>query len=129
MTGTFGGTLSGTNRDKPGQGRMADGRDIGGETSPPLGGDVPHVPTPALGPAVNVPSLFFQEQEYRFDGVRNRLAADGRVIAVMEWKTECADCGVTFGLFTINKFAVSRRCRACAKPGKRVRNKRLRGVG
>lgn len=130
MSGTNGGTKTGTtgdNRDMP---RIADGGTLGGRHPPPLGGDVPNVPSAASRDFRDVPFMTYLGQNYWFDGVGQHVTRGGATIATLKWKTDCATCGREFGLFTVGKFGPSRRCQSCKAPGQRVESERLRkGVG
>lgn len=62
----------------------------------------------------------YRGQRYRPIGEHDHVKADGSQVRVADWETECAQCGITFRLFTTAKWEPNRRCGACKAPGKRV---------
>ena len=66
-------------------------------------------------------------QVYRLVGTVPYVKRNGREITLIEWQTECPDCGTLFTMFTTAtvKWA-RRRCDDCKAPGRRVSKGRKR---
>lgn len=64
-------------------------------------------------------------QDYRLQGVHDHIKPDGTTLALLEWATQCPDCGAAFVVSTTLIFkGPRRRCDNCKAPGRRVRRKR-----
>lgn len=110
----------------------------GGGTSgtsgtPPTGGPrfVPPVCPGSLPLAfAELPSvgaeIAYRGQRYVFTASRPHIRRDGAEVVLLDWTTNCAACGAEFTFSTpIVSSGLNRRCKACAKPGRRVRRSRM----
>jgi hypothetical protein len=63
----------------------------------------------------------YKGQAYLPVGLRQTTNKAGEPVVLVDWRTDCADCGVAFVVSTPRRFEYpNRRCDACKQPGKRV---------
>ncbi len=69
-------------------------------------------------------------QEYRVVGLVPYVRRDGTKTELALWVSHCPACRQPFAFFTptVTTFSPNRRCRRCAKPGRRVVAKKRKGI-
>lgn len=66
----------------------------------------------------------FKGQLFRCVGTHLHTNKSGLSVEVVDWETDCPECGVTFALFTLKTFKEPRRrCDMCKSPGRAVKRK------
>jgi hypothetical protein len=76
-------------------------------------------------------AIRYRGQTYMPIGIRNHEKQNGEIIRVVDWKTNCPECGAEFIAFTpISGSCFTRRCQACRRIHKgRVRPSTFTTIG
>ena len=64
--------------------------------------------------------ILHRGQVYQPIGLREHTTAKGQTITLIDWRTDCPECGVLVSTPLRWNGAPVRRCQACKAPGKRV---------
>lgn len=76
---------------------------------------------------MNLPDTFvvtYRKQRYKPVATRVHAKKDGSNINVIDWETNCPECGVKFTCFTTHNFnGPRRRCDLCKAPEKPAKEK------
>lgn len=70
----------------------------------------------------------YRGQRYAVTGTFQRERRDGTLATILEWTSQCADCGEPFTITTpaaSAKFEPNRRCQKHKRPGHRVKGAAL----
>jgi len=77
-----------------------------------------------MNPFPNGMVWIFQGQAYQPLGTREYVGRSGEAVTLIDWTSDCAECGNEFPVSTTLRFEYpNRRCDDCKKPRVRVRRR------
>lgn len=72
-------------------------------------------------------AVIYDGQRYEFSGARSYQRKDNIPATLLDWNTQCPDCGKPFSITTPLVFKEpTRRCSGCRRPGAAVRTRMRR---